>query len=54
MNNNNNNNTVDERKEIDRTITLAFKNEEDVKKFEQELYSLGLKHNIYILIQYDK
>lgn len=46
-------NNKNQRKEINRTITLAFEDEEDVKKFEQELYSLGIKHNIYILIQYN-
>lgn len=42
------------RKEINKNITLAFEQEEDVKKFEKELYTLGAKHNIYIIINYDK
>lgn len=49
-----NNKIENNRKEVNKTITLAYENEDDIKEFEQELYSLGAKHNIYILIQYNK
>lgn len=51
MNDNNSNN--DDRKESEMKLTLAYKHSQDIKRFEQELYSLGAKHNIFILINYD-
>lgn len=43
-----------ERYEVERTITLSVENESDIHAFEQELYDLALKHNMYLLIQYHK
>lgn len=47
-------NKIDNRKEIEKSITLAYENEQEIKQFEQELYSLAVKHNIYLIINYDK
>ena len=51
---NDNISNYNDRKESEIKLTLAYKDSQDIKRFEQELYSLGAKHNIFILIHYDK
>lgn len=47
-------NKIDNRKETQRNITLSYENEQDIKEFEKELYSLAVKHNIYLIINYNE